>query len=77
MIDKMSVIVVANEFVDSKPSRKSIFGKFVEDLWFLILQTDFYNLQRNLMIVLSFTQLFTFILTCKCQKQVVLGGNSA
>ena len=29
--DKMSIIDVANEFVDAKPSRKSIFGKFVEE----------------------------------------------
>ena len=26
----MSIIDVANEFVDAKPNRKSIFGKFVE-----------------------------------------------
>ena len=29
--DKMSIIDVANEFVDAKPNRKSIFGKFVEE----------------------------------------------
>ena len=29
--DKMSIINVANEFVDAKPNRKSIFGKFVQE----------------------------------------------
>ena len=31
LVDKISLVGVANEFVDSKPMRKSIFGKFVKD----------------------------------------------
>ena len=30
LTDKISLVNVANEFVASKPSRKNIFGKFVE-----------------------------------------------
>ena len=31
LVDKISLTDVANEFVDSKPMRKDIFGKFVKD----------------------------------------------
>ena len=31
LVDKISLVDVANDFVDSKPMRKGIFGKFVKD----------------------------------------------
>ena len=31
LTDKLSLVDVANEFVESKPARKNIFGKFVKD----------------------------------------------
>ena len=31
LVDKISLVDVANDFVDFKPMRKGIFGKFVKD----------------------------------------------